>query len=849
MRPGRSQSGRSDPELHITLAGIRAEGWQSPAAIGAFGGVPPQRAIPMHHIRSLASFAPLFLGSALLLAQAPSWSPDWATAGLGGTVYSLADYGGEAYAGGVWFEAKGGVIRGLARFDGADWRPVGGGVDLINYSFPPKQTRVAAMTVFNGELVFAGTFDRVGAQAINYIARWDGATVRPLGAGLRLTFDEADVRGLAVYNNELYAAGDFDLAGSTPVAGIARWNGTTWSAVGTGLRHSINGTAGVGRCLAVHSGALVVGGEFDRAGGVVVNNLARWNGTAWSGLGAGSFAPVYALAVHGTQLVAAGQFQLAGGAVAMPGAWNGATWTAMGANAPTTPSVALCSVGTHLYADTGAALARYDGSGWTMAGLVNGIFSGVEGTSIRALHAFGGELWVGGEFTRAGSTPNQLAVASASVVAFDGVNGWRSLGGGQGLGNHAVRMLPWRNGLVAAGMGDAGAAASTGLAFYDGDRWSAIGRFSGGNGGVSDGAVYQGDLIVTGSFAQIDGQPFPGIARFDGAQWHPFGPLAPVRLHAHGSDLFGYGFGALQRWNGTTFAIAATPTTGGIDQLYTHQDGLLYIANNDAFNHRMLVWNGVSLQTIGTANDFIQTIGGFGAEVVIGGRFTAINGVPAVLMARWNGAAWRSMPAPVSGYSVYAFGELDGDLYAGVSGDPRGYCLKLSGGTWQTLGAGLGSVPTLLFADRAVGSMLASGDFFAAASLPAHHLAEWRTQPAWRNRLHGTPGAAGTPLLRGGGTVQVGSPLTWTVEAPANLPLLFGGGASRIDLPLFGMMLVPLPEVVVSLATDAQGNATLTLPVPTTLPPGIDLFSQVWVFDGTGPQGITATNALQCTTS
>jgi hypothetical protein len=32
------------------------------------------------------------------------------------------------------------------------------------------------------------------------------------------------------------------------------------------------------------------------------------------------------------------------------------------------------------------------------------------------------------------------------------------------------------------------------------------------------------------------------------------------------------------------------------------------------------------------------------------------------------------------------------------------------------------------------------------------------------------------------------------------------------------------------------------------LPPGLDTYSQAWLVDAAGPQGFTASNALQCTT-
>lgn len=784
-----------------------------------------------------------------LAAQTPSWSPDWAATGLGGTVLALADFNTELYAGGEWFAAKGGVIRGLARFDGVDWRAVGTGVDLVNYSFPPLDTRVAAMTVFNGELVFTGTFDRVNGQPMNYIARWNGTSFAPLGTGLLLSYDEADVRALAVWNNELYAAGHFDTAGGQPAAGIAKWNGSSWSPLGSGLRLTGGASVGTGRALHVHNGALIAAGEFGLAGNVAANNLARWTGTSWTALGSGSFAPVYALETYGTQLVAAGQFQV-GANVVMPGAWNGTAWTGIGTTQPNVPSITLRTWGNDLFIDTGGILARFDGTTWSTAGVISGLFSGTLGESIRALHVHGSELILGGHFTRLGSVPNQPTAASACVAAFDGASTWRPLGTGKGLDRRLQSLVPWRGGWVAAGgFGEAGGVPATGLAFFDGDRWREIGRFSGGSGQpVYDAAVYQGDLIVTGSFTAIDGQPFPGIARFDGTSWSFFGFVAPIYLHAHGSELYGYGNTTLQRWNGSLFVTVATPPSGGVDALHSHSDGQLYVANNDAFNHRVLRWNGTQLQSIGTANDFVQALGSRGSELVAGGRFTSVGGAPAALIARWNGSTWSAMPAPVSGYAAYAFCELDGDFYAGVSGDPRGMTLRLRNGAWSGLGSGTLGVPVSLWPDPAIGSVIGSGDIQDAGGLPSRSVAEWRTQPDWRNRLHGLGGNAGEPLLRGRGNAQGGATLDWTIAGPASTLGVFVLGLGRSDLPVLGGTLVPQPDALLAFATDALGAAPFALALPPTLAPGTTIFSQTWLLDASGPQGLTATNALQVTT-
>ena len=57
------------------------------------------------------------------------------------------------------------------------------------------------------------------------------------------------------------------------------------------------------------AGNLYVGGGFTVAGNVVANRIAKWNGTSWSALGTGMNSTVYALAVSGTDVYAGGHSQ------------------------------------------------------------------------------------------------------------------------------------------------------------------------------------------------------------------------------------------------------------------------------------------------------------------------------------------------------------------------------------------------------------------------------------------------------------------------------------------------------------------------------------------------------------
>jgi hypothetical protein len=118
----------------------------------------------------------------------------------------------------------------------------------------------------------------------------------------------------------------------------------------------------------------------------------------------------------------------------------------------------------------------------------------------------------------------------------------------------------------------------------------------------------------------------------------------------------------------------------------------------------------------------------------------------------------------------------------------------------------------------------------------------------FRDAGFGLPGAKGLPLLAGVGPLTPGRSFTLGVErARGGAPLALVFGSTRVDLPFAGGSLVPLPEVVIPLATDTDGKVSLDLPWPADLGPGTTYFVQGWVLDAAGPQGLAATNGLQVT--
>lgn len=213
------------------------------------------------------------------------------------------------------------------------------------------------------------------------------------------------MRALEVWDDgdgpALYAAGDFTHAGGVPAPNVARWDGSTWSAVQGPGGNGIDGEVGALQVFDDGGGpALYAAGSFLHVDGVEVRRLAPWDGTAWSGLSGPSAMGVddsaVALTVHddGTG----------------PALWIGGFFTEIG-GAP------------------GRRIARWDGS------LLSVPAAGGADGSIRTMGSWndgsGSALYVGGVLTEAGGVAvNRIARLAAG--------NWSRLGGAVGQGFNGV---------------------------------------------------------------------------------------------------------------------------------------------------------------------------------------------------------------------------------------------------------------------------------------------------------------------------------------------------------------------------------------------------------------------------
>ncbi len=350
----------------------------------------------------------------LALAQwnGAAWSALTAKEGqgiAGDGVAALVANGNDVYVAGSFSAAGAVAANNVARWDGANWTPLGNGV----------AGEVNALCWLNNDLFVGGKFAAAGGVPAGNVARWDGASWWGLSNGV-----DGPVYALAAYGGELIVGGSFTSASDLTVNHIARWDGAAWWPVGDGVTGTVY-------ALAAGSNDLFVGGKFTTAGGIGANNVARWNGVVWAALGGGVSGvvsplpryrppPVSVLAVSGNDLFVGGDFALAGGLPATNIArWNGSSWSAVGGSLPgvitLAPPPAVSALLMHegwLYAGgsflrTGGlevnGLAQWDGTNWSEFGA--GVNRGTAGFSVAALAMTSSGLGAGGHFLFAGNAP------------------------------------------------------------------------------------------------------------------------------------------------------------------------------------------------------------------------------------------------------------------------------------------------------------------------------------------------------------------------------------------------------------------------------------------------------------
>jgi hypothetical protein len=715
---------------------------------------------------------------------------------------AVVDSSGNLYVGGGFTMVGDVFATNVAKWDGRSWSALGSGIgDAPGFQW------VSALALLGGDLYAGGSFTTAGGSPATNVAKWNGSNWSAVGSGVGDGSGNQSTWALAVSGGDLYAAGSFTTAGGSAANYVAKWNGTEWSALGSGVNNIID--------TLVASGAdLYAGGYFTSAGGGRANYVARWNGSGWMSLGSGTDGRVVALTTSGSDLYAGGAFLNADGSPANYIAkWDGVAWSALGSGMNDQVN-ALAVLGSGVYAggnfttaggNAAAKIATWDGSSWSALG------SGMD-YSVLALAVSGGELYAGGSFTTAGGT------AANSAAKWNG-SSWSSLGSGMGS---RVRALAVSGSEVYAG-GDftmAGGSPANYIAKWDGSSWSAMG--SGMNSNVYALTVLGSDVYAGGAFTAAGGAAANYIARWDGSSWSALGSgiggvlspegYAPVSaLAVSGTNLYAGGSFTtagdaaatnIARWDGSNWSPLGSGLTGGYGTVFAlavsgnllYSGGMFTIAGGTAANY-IANWDGSSWSALGSGvDDYVFALAVSGRDVYVGGVFTTAGGTAANYIAKWDGSNWSALGSGISAPSDYpyyggrvsALAVSGNDLYAGGYFTTAGGSVAISiaswsAGTWSALGSGIsgGSVRALAL----LGSdLFAGGDFTIAGGKVSGYVARAIVNPpilaiepdgsgGYFIRFSGVPGSA--YRLQRAATVTGSRTTTAPQTAPASGQLEF----------------------------------------------------------------------------
>jgi hypothetical protein len=309
---------------------------------------------------------------------------------LTGDVNAIAYSGGRVFAGGTFSDAGGNPNADfLAVWDGSQWAPFCSSAT----GAPAFGGNVDALQIIGSTLYVGGEFQNGGGLATaDYLLACDLAT----GAARSTVSTDGATSG-SVYaltadsNGILYAGGTFtNMAGIPDADHVASYDGSAWHAMGSGPVQGTGAVTGIVRGLGSGGTNVYVGTDaVDVAGIPQADHVAKWDGSAWSAMGADasgtngwfpSSTSIYAFTTAGSQVFAGGSFQNANGD------------------------------------PLGDEIAVFDGSAWHPVGS-NGAGEGPLNANVLTLTVFGQKLYAGGGFGNAGGDSLADSAASFSLVA------------------------------------------------------------------------------------------------------------------------------------------------------------------------------------------------------------------------------------------------------------------------------------------------------------------------------------------------------------------------------------------------------------------------------------------------
>ena len=542
----------------------------------------------------------------------------------------------------------------------------------------------------NGDLVAGGSFAAAGAAAASGLARFDGLVWSEFHGGV-----DGEVHTIIqLAGGDLVIGGSFTSVGGVQASGVARFDGTQWSPLGAGL------AADVRALLPLQNGDVVAQVGF--------NALFVFDGQAWSGLGHPAGTPfsgaVFSMteAVNGDLIVGGSMSSIPGGVPTSGLArFDGVTWSPMQGLGATGGSVLPVL---RVQALPNGDLAACSGFNQQVFGIDSGAGFVLQPVPFKIL-----EMAVSstGDLLAAGVTNPSSQAAQLPVVGRHVAGTWSVVGG---LDVQPAAFLERANGdlLVAGGGGEQGPS----VVSYDGSGWNSVGAlrpagFFGQTLGMAN-----GDLVIGGSFAEIDGVAAENVAVWNGSTWSALGQGVDGRVTAlaeapDGSLIVGGYFATaggspasrIARWSGGSWSTLGSglPTPPGSIAVNEHGQVMVEFSGIAPVSPQHFDGQSWTIQVLPGALFVTDLVAAPDGDFLFSGLFGGPVPGQSSSIARWSaGSVTLSGPQQAQGLvlTAAAGGDVYGAFWSLVPGGGRSL-YRLSGSTWQQIGGFDGSLEKL----------------------------------------------------------------------------------------------------------------------------------------------------------
>lgn len=255
----------------------------------------------------------------------------------GDLITIIKNRGGALYAGGYFPKMSGIISNSIAEYRGGIWSSLGNGIKNTRWGDDSPGLVWELEFDSSGALYIGGNFNNANGISTNSIAKYYNGEWSSLGDGLRLEGSGVDPYVMAIAfdsTGAMYVGGKFNRAGGVPVNNIAKYHNGVWSALGAGVSESVASFSGpsISDIVIDNNNNIYVCGNFDTAGGMPAKNIAKYKNGVWTSLSNSTNDTIDSLAIDSSGVLYAGGFFTIIGGVSANGIarYTGTSWSPLG---------------------------------------------------------------------------------------------------------------------------------------------------------------------------------------------------------------------------------------------------------------------------------------------------------------------------------------------------------------------------------------------------------------------------------------------------------------------------------------------------------------------------------------